>query len=772
MSPCVPFVPVEGVRPIEAAPEGARRAQRLLSVLAFLTVGAATAGGWALATEDAEQETAQVADALAAEASASLENVVGRAVDGLRGAGAIVEADGSIDRAAFRTFAGGLLTDEALGIALGVPVTAAGREDFEAIEAPIVVVDARGEFVAAPRQALHYPLVDVVSTDRDVGRVRGYDYASDPVRRAALEQARDQGSAALSAPTELRPYGETGFVVIEPLYRPGADTTSAAGRRQAFVGFLTVAYTGQEVLDDLSRVLPAGTGVSIRDGETALFRATGTGGADAAPFARTQAVMVPGRTWQLHVVPAAGPSKTAATYLLVGGVGVELALVLLFGSTWRYQRRLRRAYASQRVSHQRSETLEGLAARLSRSLSGTEVGEALLEQLPPFTGTTAGAVLVLDDDGEHLELIAADGYTEEQELAIRQVPLAAPSTVADVVRSGQPAWLPSPLAWRDDPVTASLAGAGRAAAVVPLVADRAVVGLLVLVHPGVRGFYEDERSLLLTVGALAARALNRARRYDAEHDAAVVLQRALLPSQLPTVDGVGIAVRYLPATDGLAVGGDWYDVFAVGDGRTAVVVGDVVGRGIKAAAAMGRIRSALRALSEVLPDPAELLRAFEVHVPTIPDALCATMVYAVLDPAHARLTYVRAGHPPPLLLRVGSEPRLLDDVVSPPLGVTGGAPVRTGTVPVEPGDTIVLYTDGVVERRGEAVTVGLERLRVVGRDVVGLDVDDCADRIVEAMLGNEAHGDDAAVVAVRLLAAPTGEGTEVRAPTTTAVTGR
>ena len=375
---------------------------------------------------------------------------------------------------------------------------------------------------------------------------------------------------------------------------------------------------------------------------------------------------------------------------------------------------------------------------------------------------------VLDDHGRFLDLLAAEGYDVDRLLAVRRIDLGAPSLIAEVVERAEPLWLPSPMAWADDETTAALADVGRAAAAVPLVADGAVAGVLVLVHAGVRGFYEEERSLLTTVSALAARALHRSRRYDAEHDAAVVLQRALLPSVLPPLDDVSVAVRYLPATGGLAVGGDWYDVFALGDGRIGVVVGDVVGRGVKAAAAMGRLRSALRALAEVVPEPAALLRAFEAHVPTIPDALCATMVYAVVDPAAGALTYVRAGHPPPLLLRPGTPARLLDEGLAPPLGVTGAAPAAGNTVAVEPGDTLVLYTDGIVERRGEPVTDGLERLRVVATEAADLDAEACCDRIVTAMLGSEGHGDDAAVVAVQLRAANAGGHGEpdMAAPTT------
>lgn len=733
-------------------------------MLALLAVVAGTAVGWRVALADAERDAERAADELAADAAAALENVVGRAVDGLRGANAVVGSDGVVDRAAFRAFAEGILGDRPSGVALGVRVAGPDRAGFEAVEGiDIVARRPGGATEPAPRAPEHFPIVEVVSDNPAAQRVRGLDYATDPVRSIALAEARDGGSPVLSQPTPLRPDDAIGVAIVQPLYRLGAPVDEVRERRDAFVGFVVVAYGADAIAASLAPLLPEGTAIAVADEGSALFRRGLTDDPDDLPgLARSREVMVPGRIWELTIAPAEGASTAAADAIVVAGSVAVVAVLLLLVLTWRHQRRLRAAVDAQHQSQRRSETLEGLAAQLSRSLSGVEVGEALLQQLPPFTGTTAGAVLVLDDDGQHLDLLAAHGYEPHRVAAFARLPVAEPTMVTEVVATAEPRWLTSPLAWRGDAVMSALGDVGRAAAVVPLVAERSVAGVLVLVHPGVRGFYEDERSLLLTVAALAARAIQRARRYDAEHDAAVVLQRALLPASLPKLDGAAIAVRYLPATGGPAVGGDFYDVFALPDGRIGVVVGDVVGRGVRAAAAMGRLRSALRALADLAPEPAALVRALERHVPTIPDALCATMIYVVVDPAAGTLTYVRAGHPPPVLLRADGSSELLDAAGSPPLGVTAGAGVVAVTVTVAPGDGLVLYTDGVVERRGEPVTAGLDRLRAVAESLPA-DPDACADRIVELMLGADGHGDDAAVVVIRVLpvplpAAATGEG--------------
>jgi CHASE1-domain containing sensor protein len=732
----------------DAVPERARGVQRALAIAALLGVAVGAAAGYLVSTDAAEEVVEERAAALAEETVASTETVVGGAIGGLRGAQALVDEDGVVDREDFESFGAGVVNDLHAGIALGLVVRGEDRAAFEAAEAPITQRRPGGASVPADPATEHFPVVAVVSADPTNQSVIGFDYATDEVRATAVRQARDAGTTVLSEPTPLQPTGLDGFVAVQPLYRRGVPVDGIDQRRAAFVGYLTVAYQAADVFATIGREIRPGTSVVVRDGSTTVFAAgRPVDEVLGSRFARSAEVDVAGRRWQVTVLPVEPPARALPLFVAIGGGVAEAGLLLLFTVTSRYQRRLRRANEAERVSQQRSRTMEALAARLSRSLSKAEVGRALLEDLPPYTGTTAGAVLMLDEAGDVLEVVATDGYG-----AAAPVPVDASgaSAIADALRAGEPAWLASPLAWRDDPVTAAYAEPGRAVAVVPLVADRRAVGVMVLVHAGVRGFYEEERGLLDTVAALAARALLRAARYDAEHDAAVVLQRALLPTVLPDLDDVDVAVRYLPATGGLDVGGDWYDVFALGDGRVGVVVGDVVGRGVKAAAAMGSLRSAARALAVVQPEPAALLRAFEAHVPTIPDALCATMVYAVVDPAAGRATVVRAGHPPALVVRVDGSAELLDGPVSPPLGVTGGAPVTPVTVPMDPGDVLVLYTDGIVERRGEPITTGLERLRSAAAAAAGSAPEACCDRIVADLIPDAGHGDDAALVVLRL----------------------
>lgn len=236
---------------------------------------------------------------------------------------------------------------------------------------------------------------------------------------------------------------------------------------------------------------------------------------------------------------------------------------------------------------------------------------------------------------------------------------------------------------------------------------------------------------------------------DREHGITETLQRSLLPDRLPVVPGVVFASRYLPGGSGLQVGGDWYDVVVLPRGRIALTVGDVVGRGIGAAAAMGQLRTAIRAYALEGPTPAAMLERMSRLVAQVEAAQMATLVYAVLDPESETLAYACAGHPPPLLLGPDGSATFLEGGRSLPLGVATGPRVEAVTT-IEAGSTLILYTDGLVERRGHAVDDGLEVLRQsVEGSQDGLDAL-CDERVLAAsqLVAGE---DDVAVLATRLL---------------------
>ena len=235
-----------------------------------------------------------------------------------------------------------------------------------------------------------------------------------------------------------------------------------------------------------------------------------------------------------------------------------------------------------------------------------------------------------------------------------------------------------------------------------------------------------------------------------EREIAVGLQRALLPARLAARSDIVLAALYEAGSDVLEVGGDWYDAFELPDGRVALTVGDVVGHGLAAAAAMGQVRTALAALADHAAGPGELLERLDGFLARSGTTDFATVCYVIIDPATGVMQYASAGHPPMLVVSPAGETMWLDRAQSGPL--TGGEPrVRPQESAVlEPGSLLVLYSDGLVERRKERFEYSLERLAVAGRAVVGLPVEEVC-RTLMAKLGvDSSREDDVAVMAMRL----------------------
>ncbi len=232
--------------------------------------------------------------------------------------------------------------------------------------------------------------------------------------------------------------------------------------------------------------------------------------------------------------------------------------------------------------------------------------------------------------------------------------------------------------------------------------------------------------------------------YEIEHTIAETLQRSLLPERLPEIEGLRLVPRYLPA--GKAIGGDWYDALERMDGRVALIVGDVVGHGLRAAATMGQMRNAFRAYGLIESSPAEVMARVNRLVMSGEEAM-ATVLYLVLDRETGEVTYSAAGHPPPLVLAPDGA-RFLEGGRSMPIGAADPAVFREATGVVPPGSTLLLYTDGLVERRGVPLEDSLEAL-VEAAGEAEEDLDKLCDRVVGAVLPKLQPSDDVALLAVR-----------------------
>jgi PAS domain S-box-containing protein len=240
---------------------------------------------------------------------------------------------------------------------------------------------------------------------------------------------------------------------------------------------------------------------------------------------------------------------------------------------------------------------------------------------------------------------------------------------------------------------------------------------------------------------------------EAERRLGVAVQSAMLPTAVPegVLDRVAVAVRYRPASAALSVGGDWYDVTDIGDGRVAVAVGDVVGHGLVAASVMGQLRSALAALTVADVGPPQALAALDQIARHNPNATASTAVKVVLDPHLGFAAYSSAGHLPPLMAHPDGTIEDLDAALGPPLAVTASIERRPlGTATLGHGSTLLLYTDGLVERRGEDLDVGIARLRRVLSEHRALDVEELADRLLQELTAeDDGLRDDVALVLLR-----------------------
>ncbi|MET9464701.1 SpoIIE family protein phosphatase [Streptomyces sp. NPDC006544] len=235
-----------------------------------------------------------------------------------------------------------------------------------------------------------------------------------------------------------------------------------------------------------------------------------------------------------------------------------------------------------------------------------------------------------------------------------------------------------------------------------------------------------------------------------ERQVALTLQEAMLHS--PDLDAHrNVAVRYLPAVGSLNVCGDWYDVVDLPGDCFGVAVGDVVGHGLEAATVMGMLRSALSAAVRALHEPARSLEVLGLYARSVEGALATTAVEAVIDTRHRRITYSSAGHPPPLLVHLDGTCGILDQATDPPLGARPEHVTRPqAALSYTPGDTLVLYTDGLIERRGEDIDAGLHRLTEALARGVRLDPDHLADALLARLEVARGAHDDIALVVVRL----------------------
>jgi anti-sigma regulatory factor (Ser/Thr protein kinase)/putative methionine-R-sulfoxide reductase with GAF domain len=375
------------------------------------------------------------------------------------------------------------------------------------------------------------------------------------------------------------------------------------------------------------------------------------------------------------------------------------------------------------------------------SLDEEHLLQELLQRVADIMRIDTVAILLLE--GDHLHARAAKGIEEEVEQGVR-IPVGGgfagriaaerrPITILDVDHAD----ILNPIL-REKGIR-SLLG-------VPLIAEGSVIGVLHVGSLTPRVFTEQDTALLQLAGDRAALAIEQARVY-AQRRLTEALQRRLLPTGSHVGLRLEVASRYLPAT-GLGLGGDWYDAFPISEGRIVLVVGDVVGHGVEAAAVMGQLRTAVRAYAIEGHPPAEVAERVNTLMVTLGPGSITTLAYLMLDPAEGTLELVNAGHPPPLVIEPDGTARYIEHVSGIPLGAMPGRRYASVCVPLEEGSVVLLYTDGLVERRGESIDVGLEQLRAAATRANGDVHQLCSIVLDELVPANPA--DDIAFVAARL----------------------
>ncbi|MER7406149.1 SpoIIE family protein phosphatase [Streptomyces sp. NPDC000070] len=383
-----------------------------------------------------------------------------------------------------------------------------------------------------------------------------------------------------------------------------------------------------------------------------------------------------------------------------------------------------------------------MASVLTQAVTVEDVCRAVSEQLLPAFGVRELALYTVRDG--RMYLLWESGYPEGFLAPFEGVTLDAQLPGVHALTTRLPLFFESP-----EELSVAYPGIAldrmSAWSFLPLIASGHPVGSCILGWDTPHRFTADERSALTALSGLVAQALERARLYDAESAVARGLQEGLLPHRLPAVEGLRTTGRYLPGTQGMAIGGDWYDVITTGRG-VALVIGDVEGHSVGAAAVMGQLRSAVHAFAASERPPQEVITHTNRHLAELEADVFATCCYIELDPRTGRAFAVRAGHPPPLLRHPDGHAETLDLTGGVMLGVQPDAVYPVTALTLAPGSVLALYTDGLVEQPGSDIETGIEEVRRCLAETPADSVDHLADRLVRTARRARERADDVALL--------------------------
>ena len=549
------------------------------------------------------------------------------------------------------------------------------------------------------------------------GRVVEYD-RGEPVRMVGMGWDSSESRTARDALSRALRHMSDGFLLVDDGWRIVFANLEAER---------TLGAAEEELLGSVLWDLPAVRQVPDLEARCRQAAATGTSeGLDVRIAA--------GRRHHLRLVP--GPD----------------GLTLYLTDVTEKRRRESDRTAAARAAAERSARIAELTTALAKATTSHDVVEAVARRvLPPF-GASGLAVLTVEGDRTHV--VGAVGYPQAFVDSLDGQQVTASDPAGEAISTGAPLFLASVEEYAEQyPHLAHrprLAGK-EAWAFLPLTVSGRTFAVCSVAFDQPRRLTHEEQTLLTAISALVAHALERARLYDAEHTRSQELQRGLLPQQLPDVPACTAAARFLPAGQGMDVGGDWYDVIPLSAGRVALVVGDVMGHGLSEAATMGRLRTALKTLADLELPPDEIMGHLNDIVCGLGEDKYATCLYALYDSTTRMCTIARAGHPPPAVVRPDGTVRFPDMFPNPPLGATD-PPFETVEVELPDESLLVLYTDGLVESSGRDVDQGMAELqRLLGTADRG-DLERLCDTLTTGLLpGAEGTAnDDAALLVSRV----------------------
>jgi PAS domain S-box-containing protein len=404
---------------------------------------------------------------------------------------------------------------------------------------------------------------------------------------------------------------------------------------------------------------------------------------------------------------------------------------------------LMRERARRKEAEQMAGVIRRLQVLLDTALAHARLEPMLAALLPrvcEVMAAEAASIMLVDESGA----LVVRATTAEQVGDAPVIIAPGAGISGKVAASGEPVLVAD--AKPGQAVDPALKGM-RSVVSVPMRAAGAITGVIQVGLPQPNSFDEEDLLLLRLAAGRVALALEHVRVYEREHRIAETLQRSLLPDRLPSLPGLEVAARYLAAASEAEVGGDWYDVISIDSSKVGLVMGDVAGKGLAAASMVGRLRSAMRAYALEGHDPPTVVERLNQLVwSELEDSQMATLIYLVVDQAEGTVSWVNAGHLPPLVIE-GGAPRFLEGPSSVPLGVMPYAQYEAGSMELPGGITFVLYTDGLIERPGELLDDGLARLVEAAVEPEG-GTERLCDELLRLLVPEGAASDDVAILAL------------------------